>query len=106
MKEIIIHAKDLNGVPTDVTISYDLLDITWDRDKGTLTLKPKSCFEDCSQLPVEFTTEEYIGVTEIGKEIFSKPMVPDSPAVEGCMIPQIRKITPRSILREEEEGQS
>lgn len=41
MNAIIIHAKEANGTLVDVQIAYDLFDIIWDRDLGTLTLKPK-----------------------------------------------------------------
>lgn len=68
---------------------------------------------DGNPVPIENIAvgpREYNGVTEIGKEVYSrtipqlncKPMT-TGPAIEGCMIPVIRKITPRSIMREEEE---
>ena len=36
---VIVHARTQDGVLIDVNISYDILDVIWDRDKGTLTLK-------------------------------------------------------------------
>ena len=38
---VIVHTRTPDGVLIDVNISYDVLDVIWDREKGTLTLRVK-----------------------------------------------------------------
>ena len=38
---VTVHARTQDGELIDVSISYDILDVVWDRDKGTLTLRVK-----------------------------------------------------------------
>jgi len=65
---ITIHARESNGTPVDVNISYDIFDIIWDRNSGTLTLKHKSAAET------------------------PRPVDSNGPAIEGHEIAVINKI--------------
>jgi hypothetical protein len=51
---VIIHAQTEDGTPVDVTVSYDALDVIWNRDKGTLILRVK---ENSSQVQTSAKTE-------------------------------------------------
>lgn len=75
MNCVTITAQDRDSNPVNVIINYDIFNVIWDRDAGTLTLLPK-----------------HLQGAGTDRRSGHGRRSTDGPAVEGTMIPQVRKI--------------